>query len=205
MRLLIVDDHTMVLDLMTALFSSEQDITVSSATDYDTALKLIDNDGPFDLILLDFSMPGFVGLEGVSTVLKRAKGCPVALMSGVANRDTAQSAIEAGAAGFIPKTMKAKSLINAVRFMAMGEVYIPNDFMSSEENGLRGHPIAKNLSEREFQVLKGLCKGLANKEIARDLELQEVTIKLHMKNLCRKIGANNRTHAAMIARDAGLF
>ncbi|MDE0588862.1 response regulator transcription factor [Halocynthiibacter sp. C4] len=205
MRLLIVDDHTMVLDLMSALFASEKDIDVSTAATYETALKTIETNNPFDLILLDFSMPGLVGLEGVSTVLKQARGCPVALMSGVANRDVAKLALEAGAVGFIPKTMQAKSLINAVRFMASGEVYVPNDFMNAPIDERREHPLARNLSEREYQVLKGLCKGLANKEIARDLELQEVTIKLHMKNLCRKIGANNRTHAAMIARDAGLF
>ncbi|MEL7173076.1 MAG: LuxR C-terminal-related transcriptional regulator, partial [Pseudomonadota bacterium] len=67
------------------------------------------------------------------------------------------------------------------------------------------HPLAASMSERERQVLSGLCRGLSNKEIARELDLQEVTIKLHVKTLCRKLDARNRTQAAMIAKDAGLF
>ncbi|ESW62200.1 MAG: hypothetical protein Q27BPR15_02325 [Rhodobacter sp. CACIA14H1] len=62
----------------------------------------------------------------------------------------------------------------------------------------------QGLTRRETDVLKGICEGKSNKEIARDLELQEVTVKLHVKTLSRKLGAKNRTHAAMIARDAGL-
>jgi DNA-binding NarL/FixJ family response regulator len=67
------------------------------------------------------------------------------------------------------------------------------------------NPLAQNLSARELQGLGGLTRGLSNKEIARELELQEVTIKLHVKTLCRKLEAKNRTHAAMIAKDANLF
>ena len=67
------------------------------------------------------------------------------------------------------------------------------------------NPLAGKLSARELEVLGGLVAGKSNKEIARDLELQEVTIKLHVKTLCRKLGARNRTHAAMIAKDAGAF
>ena len=65
--------------------------------------------------------------------------------------------------------------------------------------------LAKGLSPRELDVLGGLCRGLANKEIARELDLQEVTIKLHVKTLSRKLNAKNRTHAAILAKEAGLF
>jgi DNA-binding NarL/FixJ family response regulator len=67
------------------------------------------------------------------------------------------------------------------------------------------HPLKKLLTDRELQVLSCLTRGLANKEIAREIELQEVTIKLHVKTLCRTLEAKNRTHAAMIAKEAGLF
>jgi len=107
-----------------------------------------------------------------------------------------------GAMGFLPKTMPAKSLVNAIRFMAMGEVYAPAGFMSGKEDA-EETDFEKALSERERQVLRGLLGAKSNKEIARELELQEVTIKLHVKTLCRKLDAKNRTDAAMIARDAG--
>ena len=109
-----------------------------------------------------------------------------------------------GAIGFIPKTMGAQSLLNAVRFMAAGEIYVPVDLMR-EEPAAPAHPLAAKLSPRENEVLSGLCKGQSNKEIARDLDLQEVTIKLHVRTLCRKLEAKNRTQAAMIAKEAGLY
>ena len=149
-------------------------------------------------------MPGMNGLDGLKKAIASSFGKPVALMSGTASKAIAQEAIDVGAIGFLPKTMAAKSLINAVRFMAMGETYVPRDFLNAEEPEA-DIPLAKQLSEREQQVLGGLCKGLSNKEIARELDLQEVTIKLHVKTLCRKIEAKNRTHAAMIAKEAGLF
>ena len=104
----------------------------------------------------------------------------------------------------MPKTLAAKTLANAVKFMALGEKYAPVDFMTQNHDAIP-NPLAKMLTRRELQVLGGLGKGKSNKEIARDLEVMEPTVKLHVKTLYRKIGASNRTHAAMIAKEAGLF
>ena len=131
-------------------------------------------------------------------------GQRVALISGEATRQVAEDALEAGAAGFVPKSLPAKSLVNAVKFMAMGEQYAPIDFMTAVEEETN-NPLADKLTNRELQVLKGLTEGKSNKEIARDLAIQEPTVKLHMKTLYRKVGASNRTQAALIAREAGLF
>ena len=76
--------------------------------------------------------------------------------------------------------------------------------MTAEEE-VPANELAEKLSKRELQVLQGLTEGKSNKEIARDLDVQEPTVKLHMKTLYRKIGASNRTQAALLARDAGLF
>jgi DNA-binding NarL/FixJ family response regulator len=150
-------------------------------------------------------MPGMNGLDGLKIALTDGKGARVALMSGTAPREVAEQALEMGAAGFLPKTLPAKSLVNAVRFMAMGEQYAPIDFMTAAAEVTPFNALAEKLSPRELQVLKGLCEGKANKEIARDLGIQEPTVKLHMKTLYRKIGAHNRTQAAMTAKEAGLF
>ena len=129
----------------------------------------------------------------------------MALMSGIAPREVAEKALEMGAAGFLPKTLPAKSLVNAVRFMAMGEQYAPIDFMTTAAEVTPVNPLAAKLTPRELDMLKQLCEGKSNKEIARDLGIQEPTVKLHMKTLYRKIDAHNRTQAAMIAKEAGLF
>jgi len=204
-KILIADDHELVRDTISAFLEREGGFCLNVTDSFDGAARLIEADGPFDLVLLDYSMPGMDGLGGLARAMTLNEGRPVALMSGTANRDIAQEALDRGAAGFLPKTMAAKSLVNALRFMAMGEKYAPLDFMTAEEVPEAPHPLAQSMSERERQVLDGLCRGLSNKEIARELDLQEVTIKLHVKTVCRKLDARNRTHAAMVARDAGLF
>ena len=204
MRVLLADDHDLVLDTLASFLRAEGDFDVEVTNALDDAVRKIGDDIAYDLVLLDFSMPGMNGLDGLAKAMAASFGRPVAIMSGTANKDIAQQAIDAGAIGFLPKTMAAKSLVNAIRFMAMGETYVPHDFMNAEPEEV-DIPIAKSLTEREMQVLGGLCQGQSNKEIARDLDLQEVTIKLHVKTLCRKIEAKNRTQAAMIAKEAGLF
>jgi len=204
MRVLIVDDHDLLRDMLVMFLGSQGDIETSTAADVDQACARVDEEDPYDLILLDLNMPGMNGLVGLARVIALKDGQRVALMSGEATREIAEKALEAGAAGFVPKTLPAKSMINAVRFMAMGEQYAPIDFMTAVDEA----PInllAEKLSPRELQVLKGLTEGKPNKEIARDLDFQEATVKLHVKTLYRKVGAANRTQAAMIAREAGLF
>lgn len=204
MKILIADDHDLVRDALVSYVEATGDILASTASDLDTVFSAIKADGPFDLILLDFNMPGMNGLQGLEKVLASSDRPRVALISGEATRDIAERALEVGAAGFVPKTLPAKSLINAIRFMAMGEQYAPVDFMSAEP-AEKKHPLAEKLTTRETQVLKGLTEGKSNKEIARDLDLSEPTVKLHVKTLYRKIDVSNRTQAAIVAKEAGLF
>lgn len=200
MRLLVADDHDLVRETI-ALFLEAEGITdVVSAQSLDDALDAVAKTGKFDLVLLDYNMPGMEGLDGLERMIAANEDRPVALLSGTASAQIASEALAAGAAGFIPKTMGTKSMISAIRLMVAGEVFVPFSFMKKTEERTVG-----NLSERETEVLRGLGEGKSNKEIARDLGLQEVTIKLHVKTLCRKLNARNRTQAAMIARDRGML
>ncbi|PRY80158.1 DNA-binding NarL/FixJ family response regulator [Yoonia maritima] len=198
MKILIADDHDMVRETIALYLQQEHGENVVQASSLDHALTSIQNSPPFALVLLDYEMPGMNGLAGLERTLAVNGGNPVALISGTANKSVAEKALGMGAAGFLPKTMAAKSMINAVKFMVMGEIYAPLDFMTAEEEE---NAAASQLSLREKQVLKGIAEGKSNKEIARDIDLQEVTVKLHVKTLCRKLQAKNRTQAAMIARD----
>lgn len=204
MRILIADDHNLLMDTLIMFFQTQSDIEVTVASDLPSACKMIANDLPYDLILLDLNMPGMNGLEGLKHALSLEGGQRVALLSGEATREIVEEALEAGAAGYIPKTLPAKSMINAVKFMAMGEQYGPFDFINALED-TPVHPLIEKLSPRELQMLKGLTEGKTNKEIGRDLHITEPTVKLHMKTLYRKIGAENRTQAALIAREIELF
>ena len=205
MRILIADDHDLLRETLSMFLASEGSIDTALASTFDAALDLIQSEEKFELIMLDYNMPGMAGLNGLKRAMEASGGTPVALMSGIASRSVAEEALAFGAAGFVPKTLAAKTLVNAVRFMAMGEKYAPIDFMTADDPTVAPNPLAQKLSRRELQVLEGLSKGKSNKEIARDLDLQEPTIKLHVKTLYRKIGAANRTQAALIAKEEGLF
>ena len=204
MRVLLADDHDLVRDTIAAYLVASGEIDVMQAKSFDEARALLNKHAPYDVVLLDFHMPGMNGLKTMVEAQELNQGKPVALISGVADKTIAEQAMEQGGAGFLPKSMPAASLVNAIKFMAMGEKYAPIDFMTAETGG-NDHPLTERLSQRELEVLDGLCRGLANKEIARELDLQEVTIKLHVKTLCTKLEARNRTHAAVIAKEAGLF
>lgn len=204
MKILLADDHGLVRDTLVAFMETTGEFDVEAVSNFDQAFERVQKDSQFDLVLLDFKMPQMNGLEGLKRILALPSAPKVALISGNASRDVAEAALEAGAAGFVPKTLAAQSLINAIRFMAMGEKYAPLEFMTAEDEK-PSHPLADKLTEREMQVLEGLTKGQSNKEIARDLDLAEPTIKLHVKTLYRKIDVHNRTQAALVAKEAGLF
>jgi DNA-binding NarL/FixJ family response regulator len=203
MKILIADDQELVRETIAAFLRQDPGFTVDIAEDLNSALATVKADGAYDLIMLDYMMPGMNGLEGLAAMRAAAPGTPVAILSGTAPRSVAEQAVAQGAAGFLPKTMSTKSLVAAARFMAAGEVYAPVLRTTDGKGGADSAPLGP-LTPRELDVLRRLCRGMANKEIARDLDLQEVTVKLHVKTLYRKIDARNRTHAAMIAKEAGL-
>lgn len=203
MKILIADDHDLVRDTMRSFLELEADCTVETCGDLETALERMADSGPFDVVLIDFTMPGMNGFIGLERAIANAEGRPVAIISGTASDSAARHTLDLGAAGFLPKTLPGKSLINAIRFIAAGERYLPYSIARSVPAESETCPFAELLNERERKVLRGLCAGLSNNKIARDLGLSEPTIKLHVKMVCRKLEARNRTHAAMLAQEGG--
>lgn len=202
MRILLADDHDLVRETIAAFLKAEGFDATRVVGSLQDALAVIEAEGPIDLVLLDYSMPGMNGLEGVVSALKANGGKPVAILSGFASREVAEAAMRSGAAGFVPKTLGSRAMVAAVQAMLKGDVFLPYGELTDTGSPGEGR---FNLSRREHDVLRGICEGKSNKEIARDHDLQEVTVKLHVKTLSRKLGAKNRTHAAMIARDFSLL
>jgi len=226
MKLLIADDHTLFRDaLVQYIERAEPEADIVLAKDLDGVFDYLKSgEAVLDLILLDLRMPGMNGMNGLAGLRKNYPDVPVALMSGVAESEDVKKAMEMGAMGYFPKTLSGKALLKAIQLVLAGEKFLPIDrdnyeVMPSYYDDGRSKtssPPYQHLSEdkstlvngsltaREREVLSYLLEGASNKEIARELELQVVTVKLHIRGIFRKLGAKNRTQAALRARELGL-
>ncbi len=226
MKLLIADDHTLFRDaLVQYIERAETSAHVSISKSLTEADALLKQDSNYDLVLLDFRMPGMNGLEGFQKIREKYPNVKTALMSGLAEPDDVKAAMDMGSVGYFPKTLSGKVLLKAIQLVIAGEKFIPVDpnnpamTMPSNYNGLRSRvgfahnenaeaaasaQGAINLTPREKDVLVFLSQGTANKDIAQALGLQVVTVKLHVRGICRKLQADNRTQAALKAVELGL-
>lgn len=224
MKILLADDHTLFRDtLVEFMRRSEYDNNVIIAEDYFQADKILREQTDIDLVLLDFKMPGMNGLEGLGKLKNDHPEVPVALLSGVAEEHHVKEAMNLGAIGFFPKTLSGKALMRAIDLVMAGEKFLPinkdtnklqpsyyngngtshDGMKDGEQEGLKKSD-GPGLTKREKEVLGYLVKGASNKEIARALDLQIVTIKLHVRGICKKLNAKNRTQAALSAQKQGL-
>ena len=203
MKFLVADDHPLYREAVAAqlqrLFDSASVEDVSSLDE--ACVKASEQD--FDLFLIDYHMPG-MSLERLAKLVGDYPHTPVAIISGNAEPDDVRAVIAAGARGFIPKTATGKHLAHAVELLLEGGTSVPADLLLDREDVEERPDWLASLTSRELDVLKGAARGLSNKEIALELKLAEVTIKLHLSAVFRKIGARNRAEAAILATRHGL-
>jgi two-component system, NarL family, nitrate/nitrite response regulator NarL len=223
MKLLLADDHSLFRDtLVQSIERAEPEAKIELAGNVHEVMEIMSGNSDFDLVLLDWRMPGMNGVQGLEKVRKSYPDVPVALLSGLAEKEDVRKAMASGAAGYLPKTLTMRALISGIKEIIKGEPYVAtdhntneimpsyyNDAFSDANDGMQEPAQATlnrdvHLTKRENEVLQYLLKGYPNKEIARELGLQVVTVKLHVRGICRKLSAGNRTHAALIAREMGL-
>ncbi len=225
MKLLVADDHTLFRDaLLQYIERAEPEAETLLANDLQGAFSYLEAGEKPDLILLDYRMPGMNGLKGLEKLRKSYPDFRVVMMSGVVELPEIQEAIDLGIVGYFPKTMSGKAFIKAIQLVATGEKFfsfdseahslMPSYYADHEDKKYTGSngqgstasaeknaELLEKLSEREKEVLSYLVNGDSNKEIANKLDLQVVTVKLHVRGICRKLGAKNRTQAALIAQE----
>lgn len=204
-NVLVVDRQRLLTDLIKSAFSAVGEYNTESVGSYKAALKLLeDPEAPrFDLILLETNLDTLTSLQNVAYIVKQAAPAKVLLFSDFATRSFVDSCVKVGAFGFVPKSLSLKAFESVLSFVTSGQVFIPADFHGRGADG--ANDTVTQLKTGELDVLEQLSLGLSNKEIAKSLVMKESTVKLHVRTLCRKLGATNRTQALIIAQKQGIL
>lgn len=207
-RLLVVDDHTVVRKGLCALLTTKYGMeVVGEAAD---GLEAVDMAGKMDpdVILMDLMMPRMSGLEAIIKIKEENPRARILVLTSFSEDAQIVAAIKAGAMGYVLKDASPDELIHTIRGVYMGKLSIPAYMMravlseSSDqpEESIRG----SELTAREIDVLRQLALGRSNQEIAEALVVGTTTVRTHVSNILRKLGLENRTQAALYAIEAGL-
>jgi len=205
LHVIVADDHALIRELLERqLKELDADVRVYHAGTLQQVLELMVTAEQLDLILLDLRMPGMNGFAGLQAVRQKRPDVPVAILSGQIDPQTIREALQAGAAGYLPKTMRAAGMLNALRLILDGERYVPESALSTGAALVGGEAAGvAEFSKRERDVIKLLMLGHTNKEIARDLQIEEVTVALHLRSIYRKLAVRNRTQAVRLLLERG--
>jgi len=200
MKILVVDDHPLIqVALQRVLTELDAGLEHFQAHDAMAARAALSVAPDIDLVVLDLTLPGCDGFEFLRELRRTWPGIPVLVLSATHDRDTIEQALDMGAMGFIPKTANARLLIDALRLVLSGGVYVPTDCTGIDLR--RPRPIAKpselGLTMRQADVLKLLVQGKPNKLICRDLRLSEGTVKVHVSAILRALNVHTRTQVVI--------
>ena len=199
LKLLIADDHRLMLEALRQAFEDVEDMTIVGQTDSGTqVLPLVERTCP-DIVLVDLRMPAVDGLTCIDRIKARFPRIKTVVLSAFDDSEHVQAALRHGASAFISKRILPPDLPAAVRQVAQGTVHYAAATPSPQ------NPAAEiGLTEREITMLRALSRGLTNSLIGRELWVTEQTVKFHLTNIYRKLGVENRTEAVRYAYQHGL-
>jgi DNA-binding NarL/FixJ family response regulator len=211
-KVLIVDDHILFRDGLIGLFESIADYKVVG--DADSVHEGVEKARSLtpDIILMDFSLPDGTGLDATKIILSEMPQCKIVFLTVHEADEKLFSAIRAGAKGYLPKNVARSDLISSLRALDRDEIAITRkmasriveEFSHSHQQETNHDELLSSLTPREMDVLCELQTGLTNQEISKQLFISENTVKHHVRNILKKLGAENRHEAGLIARQAGL-
>lgn len=199
-RVLVAEDHLIARVGITTILNAQSDIdVVAEASNGQQAIEMYNATKP-DVGLLDVRMPVLGGIEAVSAIRSAFPEARLICLSTYGGDEDIRRAMHAGAASYLTKDVLHDDLLNAVRAVAAGQRYLPQQVLAALEAQVPG-PI---LSARELEVLELIVKGLANKQIAYVLNIAEHTVKNHVKSILGKLDVEDRTQAATAAIQRGI-
>ena len=199
-RVIIVDDHPLFRDaLKHALASAFSPIDITEAGDIAAVVTALEQDSDFDLVLLDLRMPGVQGFSGLVLLRTQFPALPVVIVSANDEPAVMRRCLALGASGFIPKSLAAETMREAVATILNGGIWspasLPDDETDSEADGLARR--LATLTPQQIRVLMMLREGLLNKQIAYNLKVSEATIKAHVSAILQKLDVGSRTQAVI--------
>lgn len=220
-RIILIDDHPFILDaLKLTIEVSWPGAEVRCAESLEEACTVMDGGWTPRLAMLDLGLPGYAELEALHAFRSRAPEVPVVVFSGLESREHTLMAIDSGAMGFIPKKLGRSEVIAALQTVMRGELFVPRMLFQGERAPARApeptgagtsvsavDPLTVRiggLTDRQREVMGLMLQGLANKVIARRLEITEGTVKNHISHVLEAMGVSNRVQAVLAASAAGL-
>jgi DNA-binding NarL/FixJ family response regulator len=203
-RVLLVDDHAMVLQGLRIFLGTDPHIKiVGQARDGNEAIRLAEDLKP-DVVLMDLLMPGMGGIEAIESIRRSTPETEVIALTSMLEDGSVIGAIKAGAIGYLLKDTEGDELCRAIHAAAQGKVQLSPEAAARLVREVARPTQPEQLTERELEVLRLLCAGGTNKEIAHRLSLGESTVKTHVSNILAKLGMQSRTQAAVYAAQNGL-
>ena len=218
-KILVVDDHPLILEaLQHVLQQLDKEVEVLAAQNAQSGRDLVAKNPDAGLLLLDLHLPGAFGMSLLSELRQSFPTVPVVVLSASDRRDDVLQAIDLGAMGFIPKCSTNIVMLQALRLILSGGVYLPHEILTQREApetttmptaepvaAPAMHPRDLGLTERQGQVFALVLQGKSNKVICRELGLAEGTVKIHVAAILRALNVNSRTQVVIEASRLGLL
>jgi DNA-binding NarL/FixJ family response regulator len=214
MKILVVDDHVLIREaLRSVLKELDADAAVLEAAEGGQAMRLAEEHGDLRLVLLDVNLPDRDGISLLAEMRKRYPAVSVAVMSALEDRDDVMRALDLGAVGFIPKSAPREVMLNALRLVLSGSIYIPPQILAREQGSAQPGPKQRaqrpaspadlGLTQRQVEVLALMAQGKSNKAICRILNVAEPTIKTHITAIFRALKVSSRMEALLAVNEYG--
>lgn len=207
MKILIADDHTLFRESLSLMLVriEDREPTIIQADNSEHAIRLAEQHDDLDMILMDIDMPGISGMSALKTLREVAPDVPIIMISAEEGSHLISRAIDLGARGFIPKTTSANVMLSALRLVLNGGIYLPEQVLAAYQGNGIDSGNEQKLTPRQMEILRLLQKGEQNKNIARQLNLSESTVKVHVRRVFTALDARNRSQAVNHAIERGIL
>jgi DNA-binding NarL/FixJ family response regulator len=208
-RLILADDHPIVLDGLQRLFHSQSDFEVVECCSSGNASLETLRANPVDVLVLDLKMPGMSGLDVLRTINQEHLTCRTVLLTAALRDVDVVEAVKLGASGVVLKESSPDELLECVRRVHAGEQCIDRDtmtraFSTVHDRELAAREAGRTLTPREIEIVRMIAQGLRNRIIAERLSISEGTVKIHLHNIYEKLGVDGRLGLVLFAQSNGL-